>query len=154
MLFFISSVVQLAGPFDQFSTPCKSLAVICEQTPFTFWHCFKFNQFCWFTSYLLGLHFTYLRWGLFEKFTLTAASIKTWNYIYWLAFLSLILAVISGVTWLVILYLRAGVAWFYLAVIIIEVLIIAVPTLALGSSYTLHLHHYSIAMFFVSLLCY
>ena len=62
--------------------------------------------------------------------------------------------VISGVTWLVILYLRAGVAWFYLGVVIIEMLILLAPTLALGSSYTLHLHHYSLAMIFLSLLCY
>ena len=62
--------------------------------------------------------------------------------------------VVSGLTWLTILYLRAGVALFYLVVIIVEVLILAIPTLILGSSYTFHLHHCNVAMIFVSLLCY
>jgi hypothetical protein len=105
IFFFISAVVQLRAPFDLKDVPCTSIDIICHIKPFSFWNCYSWNLFLWYTAYLLGLHFTYLDKGILDDFSLSEKSIKKWTAFHWLSLAGILIFAILSLAYVVRLYI-------------------------------------------------
>jgi len=154
VFFLISMIVVLRTPTSLSSLPCTAGSTSCAGRPYSWSNCYIYNVIAWNGGYLFGLCMTYFKLLNLKGFNLVPGQMKRWPAKNWLIFLiGKIIALIVIIT-LSIKYIKAGVQYYYLALLVLIVCGVLIPAIILRKTYSLHVHHYNVGMFFIILICY
>lgn len=141
VLFILSGMFVLKSEFDVADRPRKCKNVIHHNS-------------IWCVAFLVGLQFTHLDSGIMQQFVLTLSAMQTWPVALWVFFFTIIVSILAVGILVIRQYQKAGILKIYLVLFNLIILGFAGITFLLGSSYQVHIHHYTVGMLFVVLLAY
>jgi hypothetical protein len=87
------------------------------------------------------------------EFTFTSDAMKKWGIGLWSLFIFVILLILGIGSGLLYLYYKANVLIFYMSLLGGELLLYIVLGLGLRKCYDFHMHHYTIAMTALTMIC-
>ena len=150
-LLFMHTIAQTAN-LHQLQVSLSRSALVCHT--YTDKEVFHYNLLWCFGFFILGLNFTHLDVGPLQHFELDWQSMKTWGIFLWCVFLAIVALVIYVACHVFSAYKNSGCLWFYMSYIAATCVFIIWNTKRLKpDGYVIHVHHYCIGFFFMTLLC-
>ncbi len=119
--------------------------------PYALSNVLMYNQFTWTTAYFVGLQFTHFDRGPMTGFSLTPDKIKQWPKLLWLLLMVILTIIMGFFVYLIIVYVHAGVIWWYLGFFLIIILGFASITAIFRRTHHIHVHHYTCGMVLIVL---
>lgn len=143
LTFMFSGIVCLRGRYD--------LSEFGFKQQLTLKQVFYYNYFVWTMAFFLGLQFTHADQGIMRQFTLDWHQMQKWDFALWVIFIVMIVMLLYIAIVVVSTYIRIGVLKYYIVWTIILLLLFGLRSIGAAD---VHFHHYVMAAFVVSFVCY